>query len=234
MNTGKAFLNTSRTLFNVMSEFASYRIVGNTANIAILGVNVIDREAYEDVKLPVIEQLKKVAPSEFISFQRLFGESSIVLAYSWLDTYLSEVEESLFLHDPASLGENVQIKLGKLLSSGSIDEVVHDLAKRRAREKGNWSLKNRITELREKYGLSILIDEKDIEWLSDTRNNIIHNRRVGEFQTKKGKVSYKSIERKKANSKNEIDKYMSLVVSILSQLYLECACYRPKQAISDA
>lgn len=57
-------------------------------------------------------------------------ESYVTLSYSWMETYLAVVEEALYLNDPRSLGDNIQVKLGKILETDSIAELVHDAAKK--------------------------------------------------------------------------------------------------------
>jgi hypothetical protein len=221
MDTRRAFLNTSRTLLQAFIELAHYRIVGNTASIAILSVHERDKDQYDAADLPAIEAIRMVGPREFHSFGLLFDESSMIIAYSWLDTFLAELEETLFLHDPASLGESVQVKLGKVLSSGSIHELVHDIAKRRTREKGQWGLKNRITDLKCHHKLRFKTTEYELEWISDLRNNLIHNRRIGEYKTEKGKLRYEQTERKQINDRDLVQRFLSLVFQLLAELYTE-------------
>lgn len=223
MDTRSAFLSTSKTLLSAMHELFGYRIVGNTTAIAVLSVNVHDVEAYAGVTTPAVVALRQVSAAEFNAFHLLFNESSVVLAFSWLDTYLSEVEETMFLHDPTSLGESVEIKLGKVLSCASLDELIHDLARKRARERGQWGLKNRISELKKRHDFQFDASDADLEWMSDFRNNLIHNRRVGAFKTNKGKVQYTETSRRDARVNTEVRRFMSLTFSLLSQLYVSCA-----------
>ena len=220
MDTRRAFLNTTRTLLKAMHELAHYRIVGNTVGLAVLSVHVQDKEAYAAIDVPAINAIRQVGPEEFQSYERLFAESSIIIAYSWLDTFLSELEEALFLHDPASLGESVQVKLGKLLTATSIAEVVHDIAKRRTREKGQWGLKGRIAELTDRHKLKFTVTDAELEWASDLRNNLIHNRRIGEFKTNKGRVTYGAIERRQVKNRDQVQRFLSLVFATLAELYL--------------
>lgn len=206
-----------------MHELSSYRIVGSTSILATLSVNLRDINLYQDNHTPAIKEIRSISAKEFNGFYLLFNESSIVLAYSWLDTYLSEVEETMFLHDPTSLGESVEIKLGKVLSCASLDELIHDLARRRARERGQWGLKNRISELKKRHGFQITVSDSDIEWMSDFRNNLVHNRRIGAFKTVKGKVQYMDATRRDGQAHNDIKRFMSLSFTLLGQLYKECS-----------
>lgn len=223
MDTRSAFLSTSKTLLRAMHELACYRIVGNTTSVAVLSVNVQDVEAYAGATTPAIVALRQVNAAEFNAFHLLFNESSIVLAFSWLDTYLSEVEEAMFLHDPASLGESVEIKLGKVLSCASLDELIHDLARKRARERSQWGLKNRINELKKRHAFQVDTSDADLEWMSDFRNNLVHNRRVGAFKTHRGKVQYAEMDRREAKASAEVRRFMFLTFSLLSHLYVSCA-----------
>lgn len=221
MDTRRAFLSTARTLLQALHELAHYRIVGNTVSIAVVSVHVQDRETYTKQITPAIDAIRKVGPQEFHSFMRLFEESSIIIAYSWLDSFLSELEEALYLHDPASLGESVQIKLGKLLSSASIDEIVHDIAKRRIREKAQWGLKGRIAELTDRHKIKLSVTDADLEWVSDLRNNLVHNRRIGVYKTRKGKITYEATERRQIKDQDQVQRFLSLVFTIFAELYVD-------------
>lgn len=220
MDSRRAFIETAGTLWNAFDELARYRIVGNTISIITLSVHVQDKDLYTAPDTPAVSEIRSINPAEFRAFGRLFNESSIIIAYSWLDTFLSELEEALFLHDPASLGESVQIKLGKILLAGSVEDLVHDIAKRRTREKSQWGIKNRIAELRERYGISINFSADDLEWMSDLRNNLIHNRRLGEFKTTKGQVRYEAVERRQIQDSEQARKFLSLTFALLVELYL--------------
>lgn len=220
MDTRRAFMETATTLWKALTELARYRIVGNTMSIATLSVHVRDKDSYAAPDTPAIAEIRRIGPAEFRAYGQLFQESSIIIAYSWLDTFLSELEEALFLHDPASLGESIQVKLGKVLSASSVGELVHDIAKRRTREKSQWGLKNRVSELRERHGVTITFSNDDLEWMSDLRNNLVHNRRLGEFKTSKGQVRYDVVERRQVEDAAQVEKFLSLTFALLVELYL--------------
>lgn len=219
MDVRHAFLKTSRTIFHAMQELGSYIVVGNSASINILKVNYFEKEKYENSKNPIISDIKKIPAEVFYSFTSLFNESSIVLSYSWLETYLSEMEEILFLHDPSSIGESVQIKLGKVISCKDINELVHDVAKRKVRDKSQWGIKNRISEIKEKYGVNISVSEKQLEWVSDFRNNVVHNRRPGSFKTNSKKAEYVNHPNKGAISRDDVNEFIHIVFKLMSELY---------------
>lgn len=223
MDTREAFLSTSNTLMHAMQELCNYRAFGNTALIATLSVNAIDKEVYESDDSPAIKELKKISPTEYNVFSMLYNESSIVLAYSWLDTYLSEIEEVIFLNNPESLGVSVEVKFGKVLACKTIDELIHDLAKKRSRERGQWGLKNRVAELNKRHGFSISVPDSELEWISEFRNSLIHNRRVSSFSPKKGVVKYSTVSRRAANEHDEVKRFIGLSFKILSELYTSCA-----------
>lgn len=223
MDTREAFLSTSNTLMHAMQELSNYRIVGNTALIATLSVHVEHKSLYDDNKTPAIENLRSISAGEFHLFSLLFNESSIVLAFSWLDTYLSEIEELIFLHNPESLGISVEIKFGKILSCSTIDELIHDLARKRSRERGQWGLKNRINELKKRHDFQITVKDSDLDWMSDFRNNLIHNRRIGSFSAKKGIVQYSGISRREASAHDDVKRFMALSFTLLGELYTACA-----------
>jgi hypothetical protein len=223
MDTRSAFLRTSNTLFHAMHELATYRIVGNTASLAILSVHVEHKDTYTPPDTPAIAELRSIGALEYNVFRVLSNESAIVLAVAWLDTFLSEVEEVLFLDDPTSLGESVQIKLGKVLSCSSLQELIHDLARRRTREKGQWSLKSRVSELRDRYSLSLNVSEQDLNWLAELRNALVHDRRVGEFKTVKGKIQYAPTNRRHAKALEDVRRCMSISFSLMAELYVACS-----------
>ena len=101
--------------------------------------------------------------------------------------------------------------------------MVHDIAKRRTREKSQWGLKNRVTELRDRNGLNFSVTDKDLEWISDIRNNLVHNRRIGEYKATKGQVRYESTERRQTQDAVQVDKFLSLTFLLLAELYIEGA-----------
>ncbi len=105
MDSREAFLKAASTLVHGYFQLTLYRITGNTAQICILDVNVRNRGLYESVDLPVVKELRNVTPHEYSYFDVIFQESSVVLAFSWLEAILAEVEEALYLKNPANLGE---------------------------------------------------------------------------------------------------------------------------------
>jgi hypothetical protein len=177
---------------------------------ATLSINVIEPQLYEEIHLPAVDTLRIVSASEFRSFDTLFHESSVVLAYSWLDSFLGEIEEALYLHNPANLGDNVQIKLGKILNANSIDEVIHDLIRRRVRERSQWSLPNRVNELRQQAAFKFSVSHEDLEWASDLRNNIVHNRHYGAFQVSRRRVSYRSLKRESTAARETVARFLGI------------------------
>lgn len=223
MDIKDAFLNTAHTLLHAMMELSQYRIVGLTVQASILSVHVAHRDRYIESDLPAIEELNKITPNEFNCFKTLFQESSIIIAYSWLDTFLSELEEALFLHNPLSMGENVQIKFGKIISSPTIEDLVHDIAKRKTREKGGWSLKNRILELKNSYKIETSVTEKELEWVSESRNTLVHNRRIGDFKITNGKVEYELGNRWLIKRDEQIQYLLAIIFALLADLYIQGA-----------
>jgi hypothetical protein len=223
MDTRQAFLGTAQTLLRAYTELSHFRIVGNTTIIGILSVNVTEKDQYPEQDTPAIHAMRKITPAEFNSYSQLYNESSIIISYSWLDAFLSELEEALFLHDPMSLGESIPVKLGKILSLSSIEELIHDIAKRRTREKGQWGLKNRIVELKDRHKLTFTISEGELEWMSNLRNSLIHNRRTGEYKSAKGQVRYEISERIREQNTENVANFLSLSFQLISELYAEGA-----------
>jgi hypothetical protein len=196
MDVRRPFLESILNLVHGFEELARYRVVGNTAMVATLTVNAIDPDKHKTLPLEAIQRLRSVTAPEFQAFKTLYEETSIVLAYSWLDSFVAQVEEALYLHDPSNLGESIQIKLGKVLNAPSLDELIHDLIRRRIRERSQWGLANRIADLRHQPGFTIHVDPRDIEWAAEIRNNIIHSRQHGSFRVSRKKLTYQALRRK--------------------------------------
>lgn len=219
MDARRAFLESATSFIVGVFQLASYRIVGNTALLTILDVNLLNRDQYKDVHLPAISELRKVSPHEFRDFDILYHESSMIFAYSILESFLSEVEEVLFLNDPKNVGENIQIKFGKVLSATSIDQLVHDIVRKRVRERSQWSVASRLSELQEQYKLGLSVDLSDVAWLSETRNNIIHNRRHGAFEVKGGAVTYKAAKKNYETGRNITERFLAVASIAVVDLY---------------
>ncbi len=219
MDLREPFIETTRTITQAMLDMSGYRIVGNSIVVATLSVNVNEIASYPQPDTMAISYLRRISPRELYSFQKILSESSIALAYAWLDSYLSEVEEALLLSDPSSLGENIPVKLGKIISSNSIESLVHDLVRKRLRDR-QISLKNRISDIRDRHGLEIDMKDEQLEWISSTRNLIIHNRRLGVFEVEGVSVTYKSVEQV---AKVDAVEFLYLCFYLLRSLYTSCA-----------
>ena len=219
MDPRSAFASSVFTLFAAFSQLAQYRITGNTAVVAIALANTTERSACELSGLKSVEMLTRVSPEEHATFSLLFHESTVVLAYSWLEAFLGEVEEALMLSDPSSLGESVQVKLGKILDMKSIEELIHDLARRRIRDRSQWGLSNRIEDLQKHFGIKISIKADDIRSLAELRNEIIHNRRPGVFELKGKRVSYKPRRDVKTLGQRESEQALGQIFQLMADLY---------------
>lgn len=223
MDIRKAFLDSATTILAAFVELANFRIVGNTAEIAILSVNVIDHETYKGIDLPAIKGLRSISPTEYSMYSQLFNEASLILAYAWLDALLSDVEEAMYLHDPSTLGENVQIKLGKVLGSESVDEIVHDIARRKVREKGMWGLRGRLSHLQEAYTIEVQVSEEDVDWVTSTRNALMHDRRIGQYSLHSRGVTYRQVERRIVGNIEIARRSLTVLFQLSANLYTECA-----------
>jgi len=222
MDVKKAFLRSSRTIMVALVELSEFTIVGHTSQLNILSVHVQHKEQYEGCELPVVQAIRRIGPHEFNVFKKLYNESAVILAYSWLDAYLNEIEEIMYLASPETLGDSVQVKLGKILSSVTIDDLVHDIAKRKVREKGQWGLKNRLHDLRDSHDVLSNTSDADLEWMSTLRNNIVHNRRVSALKTHKRKVIYSAVEGI-ALSGDDANRYRKLCLRIMASVYRSSA-----------
>lgn len=222
MDVRGAFLEAAAKLFPGFAQLASFRLVGNSAQLAVLDVHVRNPDAYANVRTPAIRELRLISPEQFASFTLIHNESSMVLSFSWLESFLGEAEEALYLTSPASLGEQVQVKLGKILDVSSVEELIHDIAKRRVRERSQWSLTNRLRDLQEHHRFSLTSTFEDIDWLSDTRNRIIHDRRIGEFRVNKKRVSYQTVERADTADDDAV-RFLHVAINTVADVY-EGAC----------
>jgi hypothetical protein len=218
MDARDAFMRTAQTIFIAHDELVHFRIAGLTAKIAILQANVYERGLHEASDLSAVVELRKVGPRDFNHFALLFDELSIILAYSWVDTFLSQLEEALYLHNPASLGESIQIKLGKILSSPSVGDLLHEIARRRTRDKGAWSLKGRLVDIDEQHDVKTTVLNADVDWFSELRNNLVHNRRPGAYKAHRSKISYETVSRKKGGDA-EVKRALGIAFRLLADMY---------------
>ena len=219
MDSRNAFLKAVSTLVAGFAQLAHYRIAGNIAIMCILDVNALDRERYKCVDLAAVQNLKTVRVQEYKDFASIFQESSMVLAFSWLESFLAEVEEALYLKNPANLGEQVEVKLGKILHAASIEGLLHDIIRRRIRDRSQWSVANRLKDLQEHHSFTFAASQEDMEWISETRNDIIHCRRSGRFQVKGKRVTYESVQRQAPIGQDEVDRFLHIVANAVVDLY---------------
>ena len=219
MDPRQAFLKSASTLVHGFFQLTQYRITGNTAQMCILDVHVRNRELYRDVELPIVTEIMKITPADFSHYVTIFQESSVVLAFSWLESFLAEVEEALYLQNPAHLGEQIQVKLGKILDAGSLEELLHDIVRRRVRDRSQWSLSNRFADLKEHHGFTFASAESDVEWMSLIRNKVIHDRRIGLYQVKKKRVTYEPVADKKEVGGDEAQRFLHIAANSIVDLY---------------
>jgi hypothetical protein len=173
---------------------------------------------YESSKWPVLEELRTVSPREFLSFDVTYQESSMVLAYSWLESFLDDVDEAFYLMDPTTLGDQLQVKLGKILESKSVEELLHDIIRRRVRDRSQWSLLSRLKDLRDRHEMQFSVPNGDIEWMTRRRNQIVHDRRIGKYQVKKRRVTYESVSRETSDSE-ETERFLRTAANVVVDLY---------------
>jgi hypothetical protein len=219
MDSRRAFLAAASTFVYGYTELVLFRITGNQAIISVLDVNVVNAEKYVDVDLPVIRRLKDISAREFRTFEAVFQESSMVLAFSWLESFLEEVETALYLWNPTDLGESTQVKLGKILTAGTFEELLHDLVRRRVREQSKRSLVNRLDALRSSHDFRFTSSDSDIEWISRIRNLIVHERSLGFYSVKQGKLSYELPAARAPLPSPEVDRFLQVATNCALDLY---------------
>jgi len=225
MDTRHAFLESAESFIAGIHDLMCFRIVGNSISVITLQVNAIHRKKYAKSKLPVIQHLREIAPYELFTYEKVYAESSIIFAYAILDSFLSEVEEVIFLHNPVSLGEDIQIKLGKILTVTKLEDLVHEIAKRRTRERAFWSLQRRLSDLKDRHDIAVSLEENQIDWLSKTRNEITHNRRSGAFTVKGQSVSYHRTKLAGDSQRLVVENSLCLICNIIRDLYLGTCRY---------
>lgn len=219
LDSRRAFLDAATTLIAGYLQLASYKLVGNTAQICLLEVNALDKLSYKDLNVRAIRELQAIGAREFEVFVDVFQDSSIILAISWLESFVLEVEEALYLQNPRNLGEQVQVKLGKIVDADSIEKLLHDVIRRRIRERSQWGLANRLRDLEQNHGFNFTIDHSEIDWATRLRNEVVHNKRMGAYHVKRKRVSYRAASEKKRKGHEDVDNVIRVVGTTIVDLY---------------
>jgi hypothetical protein len=215
----EVFIRSSQTLIIAFAELGARIYVDSILRRGLGEVHALSQDARRSVAAVGAPTIASMAKEAFGVLTSHLDESYVTLSYSWMETYLTVVEEALYLNDPKSLGDNIQVKLGKILETDSIAELVHDAAKRRVRDKSAWGLKSRIADLRELYGLHLPYTDDDLEEIARTRNLLVHDKKVGDFKVQKGKVTY--AHRQKYEERPASKNYVHRVVNLSLDLFLE-------------
>lgn len=213
------FLQSSTTLIIGFAELGSRKLVDSVIRRGVKEIQSLPKSIKEILRLHNATGISTMTDGAFKIITSHLDESYITLSYSWLETYLFIVEEALYLHDPRSLGDNIQIKLGKILETDSVAELVHDAVKKRLKEKSSWGLKNRIADLKDIYKLNIPQDNKILEYISRTRNDLVHDKNPGEFTVTAGKVKYTN--RRKNQETIDTNDYLDKVFNLTIDLFSE-------------
>lgn len=211
-----SFLESSSTLILGFVELASKRIVENTLRIGIIELQYLPPDLKKILKVHKANSICSKSEAFFDNFLNHLDESYVTVSYSWLESYLSLVEEVLYLNDPRSLGDNIQIKLGKILETESITKLIHDAIKKRLKEKSSWGLKNRINDLKDSYSINFETKDQALDFLSNTRNELVHNKKYGDFTVIGGKISYEHRHNvsKPIIAKEYLDGVLGLIVEL--------------------
>lgn len=216
-----AFIESSSTLIVALAELGARMLVDIMLRRNVKEVMDLPESAKNVLKSHGAAGIAKMTPSGFGVLTSHLDESYVTLSYSWLETYLSIVEETLYLHDPRSLGDNIQIKLGKILETESVAELVHDAVKKRLKEKSAWGLKNRISELKEVYGLKIPQSNDELDEISRIRNDLVHNKKIGDFKVTDGRITY--VQRDKMRETIVTEDYLHKVFNLTIDLFCEAS-----------
>lgn len=215
------FIQSSNTLIVAFAELGARRLIDIMLRQDLQEVMDLPKNVKDLLKANGAAGITRTTTGSLEVLTSHLDESYITLSFSWLETYLSIVEEALYLHDPRSLGDNIQIKLGKILETDSVAELVHDAVKKRLKEKSAWGLKNRILELKEVYGLDIPQSNEELDEISRIRNDLVHNKRIGDFKVTDGKITY--AHREKSKETLNADLYLHKVFNLAADLLCEAS-----------
>jgi hypothetical protein len=215
----RIFLESSVTVILAVADLISRRLVDSIVRDDIKKLMSLPPSTKQLLANQGVARIAKLQPEALRILTTHLDESYITLAYSWLEAYLSIVEEALYLSDPQSLGDNIQIKLGKILEANSIQELVHDSVKKRLKEKSGWGLKNRILDLKQTYGVDVGYSDQALENISRTRNELVHEKRVGDFSVTGKQVKFNP--RQHRNRRINADEYLDVMVNLIVELFLQ-------------
>jgi len=213
------FLESSETLLICFVELATRKLVDADLRIGVSALQALPNAAKSVLRIHNANAISEMTSEKFKILTSHLDESYITLSYSWLETYLSVVEEVLYLHDPRSLGDNIQIKLGKILGTESVVELIHDAVKKRLKEKSSWGLRNRVSDLKETYDIKITHSDTEIDFISKTRNDLVHDKKIGDFAVSEGKIKYKyrNHSRRKINANFYLDAVLNLTIDLFCE-----------------
>lgn len=138
----------------------------------------------------MVQDLRKISPQDLFAYEKHFYESHVIIMYSLLDSYISELTQALLVSFPNKIGENKSVTLGKILNMQSREDLILGLAKKLAREWGQWSLKNRVDKLIDLFSLQTDALLPDLNEMGERRNKLIHDRSYGEIKADNQEVKY--------------------------------------------
>lgn len=128
--------------------------------------------------------LNAITFQEFEAFTYLTNSIYLIYATTLFDTFITESTRFLLLLFPKALGKKQTVSIEVLLETVSRPQIITDAIEKKVRELGHDSFLNRLSFLRETFGLNIPLsdeDKKELDNLASMRNAIIHDQRVYEL-----------------------------------------------------
>jgi hypothetical protein len=133
----------------------------------------------DEVLTEILAMFDNISLEQFWSAQYVNMISSLVYAASLFDTFLNESTIFLFLLIPDAIGKTYQVPLRSLVDAQSTrGSILTEVAKQRAREISFKSFKDRLSFLRDTFGLPIALTGKTLQTLdhfTNLRNSAVHD-----------------------------------------------------------
>lgn len=158
------------------AEAASSRLM-----CALTTFHASGRPGLDGPSTSVLQHLDRIPYESYDALSYVTDVSHLVYATTLLDTFLNDTTMFLFLLFPGSMGKNQQVPLRTLIDSTSRNEALTRAAASRARELGYLSFSDRLSFLRESFGLSIDLDKDTADALlhySSVRNAAVHDQGI--------------------------------------------------------
>lgn len=154
-------------LFRLISTYTNFRL--NEAEGKLL-----EGGGWEDVRLG----FRKIDPENIEILDREYTNNTVVAALTMFDTFLSDLTRFLFLLRPQALPKDRQVKVGDIINSESLPEVLDMVVGKYVYELSYGRLSDRLKQLEAKFGITCLTSGEALEKLekyTEIRNLIVHD-----------------------------------------------------------